>query len=192
MFSTASSYLQITLFLSFSSLLLSTPVLADDAFGEECSTANNRLQVGTYQFASDCDSITYCASNNTCAYRGCRKDVFPFGYDSIDDLPPLCESNQFCPDEGDACQDLLAVGSDCQLNRDDECAPPDDWRELADSKYGLNVNGSVCLNNKCMWANKTLGINCTVENTAYIVYGSGNQESINIVSRYVGNVESSN
>lgn len=184
MLPSVTSCLPITLILTVSSFILSsTPVLADDVFGEECSTSNNRLQVGTYQFASDCDTTTYCASNGTCAHRGCRKDVFPFGYSDSNDYPPLCESNQFCPDEGDACQDLLAVGSDCQLNRDDECAPPDDWRELADSKYGLNVNGSVCLNNKCMWANVTVGLKCVVENTAYIVYGTGNQESINIVSR---------
>ena len=69
--------------------------------------------------------------------------------------------------------------------RVDECEGPPNFKDLADkSGYGLNVNGSVCLNNVCMWANATLGNNCTVENTAYTVYSSSN-ESINIVSRCV-------
>lgn len=86
--------------------------------------------------------------------------------------------------------------------RPDECEAPPNFKELADkTPYGLNVNGSVCLNNICMcvrlrivrplevltssrWANATLGNNCTVENTAYTVYASSN-ESLDIVSRYV-------
>lgn len=172
-----------TLFLLLPSLLpLVLPVAADSVFGTSCSLSDNRLQVGTYQFAGDCDAETYCAQNNTCAWRGCRKDIFPFGYSS-DPIPPLCPDGQFCPDEGDACQDLLSVDSACQLNRDDECAPPDNFRDLTDDKFGLNVNGSVCLNFQCMWANVTVGLSCAVENTAYIVYGPNNQESINIVSR---------
>lgn len=33
----------------------------------------------------------------------------------------------------------------------DECEGPPDWKDLADnSGLGINVNGSVCLNNLCM------------------------------------------
>ncbi|KAI5123961.1 hypothetical protein M0805_006373 [Coniferiporia weirii] len=165
------------------SSLLPVALAADSSFGESCSTSNNKLEVGTYQFEGDCDSTTFCASNGTCASRGCRKDIFPFGYAQGAALPPLCPNGQFCPDEGDQCQGVLAVGSACQLNRDDECEPPTNWKQLADDKLGLNYNGSVCLNFECMWANVTVGLSCVVENTAYIVYGSNNQESINIVSR---------
>ena len=87
--------------------------------GGTCNQANNRLETGTYQFYSDCDSVTYCASNSTCLLRGCRRDVFPFGYpQDSNSLPPLCKSGTFCPDEMDECQSLLSVGSACQLNRD--------------------------------------------------------------------------
>ncbi len=95
-------------------------------------------------------------------------------------VPDKCSPGFFCPDEQDDCQALLAVGSSCQLNRDgaswyytlsleggflilfavavvflggdsDECEAPPNFKELADnSGLGLNVNGSVCLNNLCM------------------------------------------
>lgn len=89
-------------------------------FGSTCNQGENRLQAGTYQFWSECDSQTYCASNSTCAHRGCRKDEFPFGYSPTDHLPEKCPKGQFCPDEEDNCQDILPVGSPCQLNRDGE------------------------------------------------------------------------
>ena len=139
--------------------------------GGACQVDNNRLQIGTYEFTSDCNSVTYCnPTTNTCQKKGCRHDEFPFGYAPGADLPPRCETGQFCPDEGDSCQPLLAVGSDCQLNRDgttasspwtlnkvlisaqsDECQPPPDAKDLTDtSPHGLNVNGAVCLNFQCM------------------------------------------
>ncbi|KAL1679470.1 hypothetical protein EV122DRAFT_210057 [Schizophyllum commune] len=153
---------------------------------ESCSTGNNRLQIGTYQFYSDCNSHTYCASNGTCMPKGCRRDIFPLGEDSYDDpdsFPPLCNHTTFCPDEEDACQPLLRVDSRCQLNRDDQCEAPPDWRKLADhSGAGRNHNGTVCLNNTCMWANVTIGETCVVENTAYIAYTAGG-EFAQIVSR---------
>ncbi|KAL1755714.1 hypothetical protein FB107DRAFT_290653 [Schizophyllum commune] len=152
---------------------------------ESCSTGNNRLQIGTYQFYSDCNSHTYCASNGTCMPKGCRRDIFPLGYayDDPDTFPPLCNHTTFCPDEEDTCQPLLRVDSPCQLNRDDQCEAPPDWRKLADhSGAGRNHNGTVCLNNTCMWANVTVGEKCVVENTAYIAYTAGG-EFAQIVSR---------
>jgi hypothetical protein len=82
----------------------------------------------------------------------------------------------------------------------DQCQAPDNYAQLADNTpHGLNFNGSVCLNNVCMYAhlfdiptqlifiwfrfaNVTLGLPCAVENTAYIGY-SGSDEFIDIVSR---------
>ncbi|KAG1734736.1 uncharacterized protein EDB91DRAFT_1146585 [Suillus paluster] len=153
------------------------------AKGQNCSVSNNRLEIGTYQFHSDCDTQTYCSSQGTCELKGCRKDQYPFGYAPDAELPPKCPSGQFCPDEGDGCQPWLPVGSACQLNRDDQCEPPPNWQDLDDtSKYGRNVNGSVCLNNVCMWTNVTVGLPCQVENTAYIAY-AGTNEFVDIVSR---------
>ncbi|KAJ3523185.1 hypothetical protein NM688_g8768 [Phlebia brevispora] len=153
-------------------------------YGEACSLEHQRLELGTYQFMTDCDSMTFCNSTGQCDWKGCRRDEFPLGYDNTTvPLPPKCDTGSFCPDEEDACQPVLAVGSPCQLNRDDECAGPSNYKELADtSGYGLNVNGSVCLNNVCMWANVTVGLPCVVENTGYIVY-SGSSEYVDIVSR---------
>jgi len=87
-----------------------------------------------------------------------------------DDLPKRCDIGEFCPDEEDACQPLLEVGSLCQLNRDgqfpdifatcftlrftksnlslDECGPPPNWQELASPK---NHNGTLCLNYRCTY-----------------------------------------
>lgn len=162
--------------------LFSYVIAGTVGFGGSCTTADNKYQIGTWQLSGDCDPTTFCASNSTCAHKGCRKDIFPFGY-GTSDLPELCPKGQFCPDEGDACQPVLPVGSGCQLNRDDECEAPPDFKDLADNKYGRNVNGSVCLDFTCYWANVTVGNPCVVENTPYIVYGAGDQEAIDIVSR---------
>jgi len=156
-------------------------------YGQACELGTNRLQLGSFQFYSDCDSQTYCNSSSLCDKRQCRRDDFPFGYSQDSGgIPDKCPKGQFCPDEEDKCQPLLSVGSPCQLNRDDQCEAPSEFSELADhSNRGYNFNGSVCLNNVCMWANVTVGLACVVENTAYIGYGvEGNAtEFINIVSR---------
>ncbi|KAF8161051.1 hypothetical protein B0H34DRAFT_699202 [Crassisporium funariophilum] len=152
--------------------------------GGPCSLANNRLQTGTYQFWSECNSVSFCSEEGVCVAKRCRSDDFPFGYpQGSDDVPPKCAHGEFCPDEGSDCQPLLPVGSQCQLNRDDQCEAPPNFRELADkSGRGLNFNGSVCLNNVCRWAEVTLGAPCVVENTPYIAYGVSG-EFIDIVSR---------
>ncbi|THH32302.1 hypothetical protein EUX98_g1895 [Antrodiella citrinella] len=150
---------------------------------QTCSQSDQRLQLGTYQFTSDCDAMWFCNSTQICDWKTCRRDEFPFGYWTNVTVPPRCPRGQFCPDEEDACQDLLPVGSPCQFNRDDECEAPPNFKDLADTTgFGLNVNGSVCLNNICMWANGTAGASCTVENTAYTVY-TLTSEFIDIVSR---------
>ncbi|KXN90640.1 hypothetical protein AN958_03880 [Leucoagaricus sp. SymC.cos] len=152
--------------------------------GGQCNQGNNRLQTGTYQFWSECTATNFCSDAGICEPKRCRRDDFPFGYpQDSDNIPNKCPKGQFCPDEGTDCQVLLPVGSQCQMNRDDQCEAPSNFRELADTTgRGLNFNGSVCLNNICMWANVTLQNPCVVENTAYIAYEVGG-EFINIVSR---------
>ncbi|KAJ8481514.1 hypothetical protein ONZ45_g15292 [Pleurotus djamor] len=126
---------------------------------------------------------TYCSARGTCQKRGCRRDEFPFGYQPEDTLPRKCGTGQFCPDEMDDCRDQIPVDGDCQLNRDDQCQPPPNSRELADTtNFGLNVEGAICLLNKCMWANATEGNACIHENTPYTSY-SLNGEFIDIRSR---------
>ncbi|KAI0081314.1 hypothetical protein K474DRAFT_1656818 [Panus rudis PR-1116 ss-1] len=150
---------------------------------ESCSVSDQRLQLGTYQFTSDCDAMWFCNSSNICDWKGCRRDDFPFGYWENVTQPDKCPDGFFCPDEEDFCQQILPVGSPCQLNRDDQCEAPPDFKDLADhSGLGLNVNGSVCLNNVCMWANVTLGQPCVVENVPYTIY-TADTEFIDIVSR---------
>ena len=87
-------------------------------YGGACNIGNQKLEEGTYQFQTDCDSVTFCNSSGLCDHRGCRKDEFPFGYSQTATLPPLCPKGQFCPDEEDQCLPLLAVGSPCQFDRD--------------------------------------------------------------------------
>ena len=87
---------------------------------QSCVQSANRLQAGTYQFWSQCNSQTWCAPSGVCTAKGCRRDDFPFGYTN-GHLPEKCPQGQFCPDEEDACQSILPVGSPCQLNRDGTC-----------------------------------------------------------------------
>jgi len=150
-------------------------------FSSNCTQKNNKLSFGTYRLSTDCESAYFCADNNTCAHKGCRRDDFPFGYSLNQTLPHFCSKGQFCPDEEDQCLDQLPVGSPCQLDRDDECAPPDDWKKLAGPR---NTNGSICLNFVCTWANATLGTSCTIGNMPYVVYDqTGHKEYVTIVSR---------
>lgn len=153
-------------------LVLSTWLAVADAGsaakGESCSNTDNRLQAGTYQFFTDCDSETFCNSQGICELKGCRKDEFPFGYPQNSNvIPPRCPKGQFCPDEQDQCLDVIPVGQPCQFQRDgalmfeftmmtltrpaDECEGPPNFLELRDtSNRGLNVNGSICLDYTCM------------------------------------------
>lgn len=101
-------------------------------FSAPCDQKNTKLSFGNYQLSSDCDSAFYCADNSTCANKGCRRQVFPFGYGQNDTLPPFCGDGNFCPDEEDQCLPLLPVGSPCQLNRD---GTPCGYQ----TRFGVNV-----------------------------------------------------
>ncbi|KAI0035876.1 hypothetical protein K488DRAFT_76341 [Vararia minispora EC-137] len=167
-------------------------ILAPRATTYTCNPARNGLATGTLQYVSDCNATTFCQADGTCAAKGCRRDEFPLGYpqggfkaDGVPlPTPPKCDNGQFCPDEGSSCQSLIAVGGQCQLDRDDSCQPPSNFKDLRDtSGFGLNVNGSVCLNFVCMWANVTVGQQCVVENVGYITYGANSTEFVDIVSR---------
>lgn len=101
----------------------------------------------------------------------------------------MCLDNQFCPDKGNECQNLIAVDGTCELNRDgqywlmrrsevlsdvgrkgvDECLPPRlDLQALLQNPS--NFNGSLCLNLKCTYANATVANACSVDNTVYTGY----------------------
>lgn len=107
-----------TLVVSARAATVPTTVTGKAAFGDACKLSSNKIAVGTYKLVTDCEQTLWCAPNNTCAHKGCRTDEFPLGYGQNANLPPRCPDSQFCPDEGDACQPLLAVGLRCQLNRD--------------------------------------------------------------------------
>lgn len=159
------------LFLLLSTAFFVQSISAKVALGGACSQDDNRLDSATGAFVTDCDSATYCSDDGVCVAKTCRKDEYPLGYSGVSfaDLPPLCPTGQFCPDEGSGCLDQIAVGGGCQLDRDDECQPPTDYLELAGA---LNVNGSTCLNYICYYANATLGTTCVFENKAYLAYTS--------------------
>ncbi|KAG8741749.1 hypothetical protein FRC10_002527 [Ceratobasidium sp. 414] len=164
--------------------LLGASVLAQNppraTTGQPCNQARNRLNIETKRFSSDCDDMNYCAADGTCKLKGCRRDEFPFGYRDPDTFPPMCPSGKFCPDEGDQCLDVMALSSTCQLNRDDQCAPPSDTTGL---EIETTNRGATCFQFSCQYANITLGQSCQVENTVYIGFSAAGQQNINIVSR---------
>ncbi|KAI0268672.1 hypothetical protein BC834DRAFT_968128 [Gloeopeniophorella convolvens] len=177
--------------------LLSLPLTAlsqanlTDGDTDTCNPAHNGLATGTLQYNSDCNATTWC-SGGSCIAKGCRRDEFPLGYPTGDNqkkkkdipLPDKCNTSQFCPDEGSECIDKIQVGQPCQLDRDDSCVGPDNFQQLRDNTgHGLNVNGSICLNFVCQFANITAGSQCEVENVGYVAYGVGNTEFVNVVSR---------
>ena len=168
--------------------------------GGPCSADNNHLDAASHKFISECTDQTFCShsTNGTCIPRQCRRDEFPFGYGDHP-FPPLCNRGSFCPDEGSGCKSLAAVGEPCQMNRDEQCAPPSDWMELASSR---NFNGSICLHSTCMYvaelfmvrkklnypqpiryANITLGQPCISDNTTYFDFGPGSERYSNVIIR---------
>ncbi|KIJ39502.1 hypothetical protein M422DRAFT_781074 [Sphaerobolus stellatus SS14] len=168
----------------FTCLALLPKSYAEDNDATTCDINNNQLQVGTFQLTSDCNSTSYCQpSTGKCLARGCKKDDFPLGYAIGEATPKKCGVGFFCPDEADACQAVMPVGSACQLNRDDECEGPPNFADLRDPTGYRNTNGSVCLNFQCMWANRTLGTTCVTEQMAYISYASDDTEFIYVSSR---------
>ncbi|KAI0305567.1 hypothetical protein B0F90DRAFT_1699104 [Multifurca ochricompacta] len=155
-----------------------------------CNPAHNGLATGTLQYNSDCNATTWC-DNGICRSKGCRRDEFPLGYSTGEgrgngkhiNPPEKCSVDKFCPDEGSQCVPKTPVGQPCQFDRDDSCLGPDNFKELKDtSGRGLNVNGSICLNFVCQFANITAGSKCEIENTGYIAYGPSG-EFVYVVSR---------
>lgn len=156
-----------------------------------CNPSHNGLATGTLQFNSDCNATTWC-DNGQCRAKGCRKDRFPLGYDTNSGSrgngkritpPQLCPDTEFCPDEGSQCMPKIAVGQPCQFDRDDSCQAPSNFKELKETTgLGRNVNGSVCLNFVCQFANVSAGSRCEIENTGYVGYGPGG-EFVYVVSR---------
>ncbi|KAK8849788.1 hypothetical protein IAR55_005124 [Kwoniella newhampshirensis] len=161
---------------------ITTLVAAKSAFGEACDQSNTHLDGGSFQLVTDCNPTLYCADNSTCAYKGCRRDTYPFGYNdyAYDQLPPLCPEGQFCPDEGDQCRPQVPIGQRCQKDRDDECERPPNYRDLAGY---LNTNGTICLSFTCYLANVTLGQTCVNDNTPYTAYNDNGDAYAFIVSR---------
>ncbi|WRT66466.1 uncharacterized protein IL334_003425 [Kwoniella shivajii] len=152
-----------------------------------CDVANNHLDVNTKAFITDCDSFGYCSTNGTCQPKQCRRDEYILSSLLNTDIPipPLCPSGSFCPDDASGCLDLVDVGGECQLNRDDECAPPPDGTVLVvpspfDEPEG---NGSICLLGQCVWSNISLGSTCIIESTTYIGYDISGMSFTNIVTR---------
>jgi len=95
----------------------------------------------------------------------------------------MCPETEFCPDEGSQCVRKIAVGQPCQFDRDDSCQAPDNFKELRETTgLGRNVNGSICLNFVCQFANVTAGAQCEIENTGYVAYGPKG-EFVYVVSR---------
>ncbi|KAJ7196827.1 hypothetical protein GGX14DRAFT_672022 [Mycena pura] len=157
--------------------------------GIRCSSSNNHLDPASKKFVSDCPETMFCpassASKNTstttaCAPRACRRDEFPFGYAAVAALPPLCARDAFCPDDGSGCRLLVPAGAACELDRDEQCAPPPDWGVLASTR---NFNGSICLRSVCLYANVTLGEPCITSNTTYIDIGPSGQDVAYTVTR---------
>ncbi|PCH39342.1 hypothetical protein WOLCODRAFT_29486 [Wolfiporia cocos MD-104 SS10] len=171
---------------SFSFLAQNIALCGEVTQGGSCSTADDHIDPASHKFLSDCDDTTFCSpssagsSNGTCQPRTCRRDEFPFGYNKSPSLPPLCSRGSFCPDEGSGCKPLLAPGQACQLNRDDQCAPPPDWHELASNQ---NFNGSLCLRSTCTYANASLGQTCIVDDVTYIDIGPTGQQYSNTITR---------
>lgn len=140
-----------------------------------CSPKNTKLNPSTHRLISECTPQAFClgapgspvnaTGQGICVPRLCRRDPHPFGYghfggsnnppkirvkgklvnnDTIS-LPPMCMSEEFCPDNGSGCKPRLALGEKCELGRDEQCQAPQ-W----DGRVPLEYNRAVCLKSKCV------------------------------------------
>ncbi|KAK0485044.1 hypothetical protein IW261DRAFT_1560711 [Armillaria novae-zelandiae] len=165
---------------TYFAFLFSRFLLAGSALGSgaNCSSSHDHVDPVSLKFISECSYMTYCSAtqNGTCLPRLCRRDEFPFGYSEQDVLPPLCYAGTFCPDEGNGCWSLVAVGGACQLNRDEQCAPP-----VLRVDPTSDMDGVLCLKSTCMYTNGTLGQPCITENTTYQDNFNGQQYTNTII-----------
>ncbi|WVQ99592.1 hypothetical protein IAU59_006728 [Kwoniella sp. CBS 9459] len=162
-------------------------VYARSALYGPCNATNNHLDADSKVFVTDCDSFGFCSINGTCLPRQCRRDEYPLSslLDSTVPVPPQCPQGTFCPDDASGCLALVDVGGQCQLNRDDECAPPPDGQVLVipspfDEPDG---NGVLCLLGQCTYANVALGATCITESTTYTGYDSSGMSFTSVVVR---------
>ncbi|EKM58604.1 uncharacterized protein PHACADRAFT_117686 [Phanerochaete carnosa HHB-10118-sp] len=199
-------YFNLPIFLYALVASLPTVLCGDITAGGVCSTNSTHIDSSTHKLVTECDDKTFCSTstaflngnNGVCRPRQCRRDEFPFGYGVSDPLPPLCDHGSFCPDDGSGCQGVRSVGDSCEMNRDEQCAPPKEDVTLASNQ---NFYGAVCLNSLCMyvifscaagceadsrrrWANVTLGQGCIVDDTTYVDVGSDGQQSGNRIVRH--------
>ncbi|KAJ7844737.1 hypothetical protein B0H14DRAFT_2511182 [Mycena olivaceomarginata] len=134
------------------------------------SSNNNYLDLASKKFISDCSDQAFCSGTDiataTCVPHQCRRDEFPFGFAPGEVLPQLCPAGSFCPDDGSACRALVLTGAACELNRDEQCAPP-----TSGSTQNQNADRAICLRSECMYANATLGERCIADNTTYLDIG---------------------
>ncbi|EJD49575.1 hypothetical protein AURDEDRAFT_150428 [Auricularia subglabra TFB-10046 SS5] len=141
--------------------------------GQPCNPAATRLNPDTFQLESDCAFNAFCATNGTCSQKQCRRDEFAFGYAPSNSttatapaIPPLCPPGLFCADEEDKCRPLLPSGTLCQMNRDDECAPPPSSAHHAAGAI------SLCLNFTCTPATALVGDACTIDTQHHVWRGA--------------------
>ncbi|KZV90885.1 hypothetical protein EXIGLDRAFT_770445 [Exidia glandulosa HHB12029] len=148
--------------LVLSGLGLVTVLAGTTPAGQPCDPSAARLDPDTFKLESDCAQDCFCShTTGFCTPKQCRSDEFPFGYarHSNHTPPPLCPQGSFCADEEDRCRPLLPLGSLCQMNRDDECAPP---------PSDAHASSSLCLNFTCTYADVQLGSPCLIDALQHI------------------------
>ncbi|WWD17203.1 hypothetical protein CI109_101641 [Kwoniella shandongensis] len=175
------------LLLTILSLALPIKVHSRTPLYGPCNVTNNHLDADTKDFITDCDSFGFCSINGTCLPRQCRQDEYLMTslLDPTHVIPPLCPTGSFCPDDASGCLPLVELGGVCQLNRDDECAPPPNGAVLIlpspyDEPQG---DGSICLLGTCMWTNASLGSSCVTETITYVGYDLSGMSYTNTVIR---------
>ncbi|ORY05019.1 hypothetical protein K493DRAFT_311154 [Basidiobolus meristosporus CBS 931.73] len=136
--------------LTLAYIVLSVSTALAYLVGDSCNPGNLLKNDGP------CKNITLTCddSANRCALRGCRIDEEIYDWPSEIQLPPMCNSTEYCPDNQLGCLPKVKSNEICSVSRDDSCE-------------GEN---SICLNQRCLSKNIQLGQTCIIDNTsAYLV-----------------------
>ncbi|KAI9348819.1 hypothetical protein BD770DRAFT_395043 [Pilaira anomala] len=111
----------------------------------------------SWQYDDSCkDVYLFCdPTSNTCNYKGCSNADYIQDWNlEVRPYPPRCGNDTYCPDSRSQCTPVAAIGSTCEIQRDDECTG----------------TTSICLNSTCFIKGAPLGGNCGADISIYTTY----------------------
>lgn len=143
------------LYIASNLFIFSAKIVSSLQLGQLCDPSPYYRE--SWQYDDSCDDVyLFCdPETRTCNYKGCSNVDYIQGWDLLKrPYPPRCNGTTFCPDNSSGCTPAAAIGSRCEIQRDDECSG----------------NPAICLNSTCYLKMAPLSGNCGADTTVYTTY----------------------